>query len=272
MLLSTKKYEELAFKLLVNIQQGRYSPDTFDFDISREDFFSLIGELLDYGFVEGYTHFRAIGGYGFKAINPRVTGNGLAFIEMVISNKVLRPLAKEAQKLGLKNARFTKDEVEKILELPSSYIQLQMEALEYNGLINITSKQYADNELYYYEIQLTPIGFNQLVGADVFNENQQPSVIHIDNSIQTTYSNSTVVHGNITISDSFKQTIESTNLDQEFKDELIELITQLIEEKQVTKDSESKIKKYFGTLIEKAGETAVTQSVIALVKALLNFT
>ncbi|MCY9511769.1 hypothetical protein M5W68_21515 [Paenibacillus larvae] len=258
MLISTKDYEELTFKLLLNIQQGNYTPKNFDFSISDSAYCEIMSELIEYHYVRGFTQIPMLGRTDFKVRNPKLTYEGLAYIEKYLINNVLFELVQRSTSQDLKNASMLKNELEQRLGVKTEHIIFHLEALEKKRLISIKSKYSTEHELEYYEVTLTSLGYKEFSPA--------PEA-HINYGVQNHYSNSTVVHGNVSINETFNQFVDSTDLTDEQKRDLTELINDLIKEKGVSSDSELKIKSYFSKLSGKAFETVVTQSIIAIVKS-----
>ncbi|MFD2613549.1 hypothetical protein [Paenibacillus gansuensis] len=266
MRITASEFDRVSFKMLLNIQRGNYYANKFDFEISDETYFDVLKELLDDYHVEGFALVKMPGGGGFKAINPRVTRSGLSLIEKYIRDKVLLVLATKASSQGISDATMNKSELEKRLDVKSEQIMLHLESLENEEFIEITSKIYADDELYNYDIALTPNGFNLFYDTPHFKKKESSVVI---NGVMNNYSNSQVFNGDITFSDSFNHVVNSTALSREQKEELSDLIRSILTEKKVTPDNESKLKKYFGKLGDKAGEAVIVQSVTALIKSML---
>ncbi|MEV2911087.1 hypothetical protein ABNF65_21375, partial [Paenibacillus larvae] len=149
---------------------------------------------------------------------------------------LLMELVRRAQSKGIEKASIFINELDQRLGVKLEHILSHIEQFKYDGLISIESKL-QDNELHPYQVKLTSSGYNELLG--------------ISANLMTEHN----------------EWVESTDLSNEQKKELTELINNLLIDQGVSADNESKIKYYFGKL---AGEkTAVIQSVLALVKSII---
>lgn len=267
MFTTKSEFDLTALKLLLNIQKGNFYTDKFDFELSTEKFNYMIRELDNLLVLDGYKFVRMTNNSGYKASRPRITTGGLDYIDMIISNNLLLPLSRKVSSEGL-NSSYNRSQVEEMLDIKVSSIKLYLEKLEHNHIIKLDSKFSADNdELYSFELKLTPEGYNQFSGTEFFKPQQ---AINVDNSIHQTFNDSTIFQGNIQISDSFKQEVNSSRLSDEDKAELIEIVTSLVNERQLSEPNESKLKRFVGSIASKLGDAAAAESVAMLVRELTN--
>ncbi|MEV2911605.1 YjcQ family protein, partial [Paenibacillus larvae] len=104
MINSAKDYDLMMFKILINIQQGNYTQKDFDFSISESTYLQLMSHLIDYNYVEGFRLISLLGGSGIKARNPKLTREGLTFINNYLIDNLLMELVRRAQSKGIEKA------------------------------------------------------------------------------------------------------------------------------------------------------------------------
>jgi hypothetical protein len=77
---------KIVYKILVGIEA---SMDSSRFDgtflealkISEERRNRILQSMIDEGLIDGFTRVNYVGGYGFKAIEPRLTIKGMEFLQ-----------------------------------------------------------------------------------------------------------------------------------------------------------------------------------------------
>jgi len=93
---------KIVYKILVGIEA---SMDSSRFDgtflealkISEERRNRILQSMIDEGLIDGFTRVNYVGGYGFKAIEPRLTIKGMEFLQ---ENSTMRKI-----KNGLKDVK-----------------------------------------------------------------------------------------------------------------------------------------------------------------------
>lgn len=265
MIQTKSAFDKTALKLLINVQNERFYPDDFDFELSDEDFHYVVSELDDDFCLKGYEEVFFGSEVGYKAIDPTVTTAGQEYIEMVIHDYILLPLAKKVSREGY-DIHFSKEQIEKTLNIKHQSIEPFLADLEERDVIVIQSKVFSENELIDFRINLTADGYEEFSHCDFYKI--QP--VNTYNITHNSISNSNVFQGNFQINDSFKKELNSTNLSEEDKIELISLITDMLNSRQLTTTNESKFKKIISNISSKFGDAATAESVSLIVKILLD--
>lgn len=263
-------------KLLISIRKGIFYNKNPDFKISDELFNVLLTEALDCGYVQGFSPIRAIGSpSGYKAINARITSEGLQFIETIITNKLVTQLVNLADNEDIEIASLNSTQIEEKLELRFDDILPSLDVMEEDGLITISNKKISDDVLCYCTIQLTEKGYKAYSRSVPHIEDLQQTNLYINQGTQNQFNNSTIFYGDVAISDSFKKEIhQTTELTESQKQDLIDLIEQLRLEinndQDISKTGKHLITDFLKKMGSKATETALSQAITLLVKGMIS--
>jgi hypothetical protein len=78
---STKEFDIVSYKILVNFRDGKFNPAEYDLNIDETDLNDALQRVVDLNCVKGISYTQTMGGLHFQLMNPRITYDGLAFIE-----------------------------------------------------------------------------------------------------------------------------------------------------------------------------------------------
>lgn len=96
---------KIVYKILIGIEA---SMDSKHFDgafleglkISEERLYKILQSMIDDGLIDGFAKINYMGGYGFKAIEPRLTIKGMEFLQENSSMQKIRKGLKEVKDLA----------------------------------------------------------------------------------------------------------------------------------------------------------------------------
>ena len=68
--------------------------------VSEERLYKILQSMIDDGLIDGFAKINYMGGYGFKAIGPRLTMKGMEFLQENSAMQKIRKELKEVKDLA----------------------------------------------------------------------------------------------------------------------------------------------------------------------------